>query len=153
MIEIKVQVPCTPLVQAHLHNQYGDPVRFTKGATQTLFYSLLEKCIERTDLKKNAFEATVDVLITESIYLRRGIYFTNQAARDLNSSVTDMIYDMLFMHMRIAGKLTKTKLRKKDCIETFCDELQLPEESFSYERCKKAYWRYRNKNNGLRLSA
>ena len=154
-MEIKVEVPCTELVKIHLHNQYGNPVRFTRGVEQTLFHALIEKCVERTDMKKDKKEmdTAVDIQITESVYLRRGIYLTNKAVHDFNASITDMIYDALFLNMEVAGKFTKTKLKIKDCIETFCDVLRLPEECFSYERCKKAYWRHRYKNKPLKLSA
>lgn len=157
MITFKVDIPCTYLVRIYLENLFGKPVRFKEGIHKSIFLCHVEKqaCINQK-VRSRRWSDQVTVELTESLYLRHGVFLTDKGISDINSDYTDLIYELLFQTMAWSEDMffaPGSKLNYRESIEKFCDKMGFPEECLSYERAKKAWQRKREQDKILKVSA
>src|SRR3989304_762290 len=144
-------------VRAYLLKRYGkEPFRFTKtDHIGKNFYSIVNDQSTEHDAdlfrkKLKPYPAFVMVEISENLYLKNGLLYTETGIREFNNYVSEHIYEILFTTMDFTQEfMGQKKYKYNEALMKFCELQGLDEDNFQYERIKKAWYRHRMRANGL----
>lgn len=143
-------------VQRFLEHKYGVPMPMqSNDHIGKYFFALAENQNNNYDLnilksKLKPYPGELQIVISETFFLRNGLLLTETAIRDFNNYVSDHIFELLFTTLNFSLVFTPNGgFRFDKAIFTFCQIHGLNEEVFTYERAKKAWYRYRKANNML----
>jgi hypothetical protein len=145
----KIEVPVTPVVKKWIVQKHGEiPQLTTKNSLGITLTYMIHMHNTRQDKSVNmaTYSERIVIKLTADIFFRYGFTLTPTAVCHFNKYVLEEIYSLMFYGIDLECERTPTRLIK-DCIENFCDRYDFQEDIFSYERAKKAYYRYRNSQN------
>jgi len=145
----KLEIPVTPLVKQWLTKKYGEsPVLSTKNALGNCLIYMINKNSTQHDhqIKLSSFPERIVVRLNADVFFRYGHTLTPTSVCHFNKYILEEIYAMLFYGIDLECRIIPSRMIK-DCIENFCTTHELNDDVFSYERAKKAYFRYRKSRN------
>jgi hypothetical protein len=152
-MEIKIEIDVKPVVKAYLERNFGTPVRLTRDKpTGKFFYKLLEKQENHKDTEYKQYSQKVVVIVGEDCLFRHGSMVTPTSLIDFNNFVTENFYELMYLTIEVQEEMSQDRFRIKEAIQYFLDKFCLTEEILSFETAKKAYYRYRERNN-MKISA
>jgi hypothetical protein len=147
-MDIKIEIAVKPIVKAYLERNYGIPARLNKESLAgRYFYKLLEKQENHKDTEYKAYPQRVIIIIGEDCLFRHGSSVTPTSLIDFNNYVTDNIYQLMFFSIEMQEEMSQDRFRIKEAIQSFLDRFNFTEDILSFETAKKAYYRYREKQN------
>jgi hypothetical protein len=152
-MEIKIEIDVKPVVKAYLERNFGSPVKLTREKPAgKYFYKLLEKQENHKDTEYKQYSQKMVIIVGEDCLFRHGSVVTPTSLIDFNNYVTDNIYELMYLTIEMQEEMSKERFRIKEAIQYFLDKFSLTEEILSFETAKKAYYRYREREN-LKISA
>lgn len=148
-MNFKLEVPVTPLVKKWLIRKYGkEPALSTKTAIGISLTYMINKHNRYLDkqVSMSNYSERIIIRMSADVFFRYGHTLTPTAVCHFNKYVLEEIYGIMFYGIDIETSMLPNR-QIKDCIESFCDRYDFNEEEFSYERAKKAYYRYRERKD------
>lgn len=153
---LKASISVEPHVQSFLKHKFGDPMPMqNNNHIGKYFFRLAESQDGNYDLniiknKLKPYSSEIQIVISQSMYLKNGLLLTETALREFNNYVSDYIFELLFSTMDFTLVFAPNgQFRFDKAILQFSQLHGLNEDVFTYERAKKAWYRYRKRNNGL----
>jgi hypothetical protein len=101
-------------------------------------------------IKMKTYSERIVVHLSANVFFRYGYTLTPTSVCHFNAFVLEEVYSLLFYGIDLECKLAPTTLIKES-IERFCDANGFDEDIFSYERVKKAYFRFRKRRNTVTI--
>lgn len=145
----KIEVPVMPVVLKWLKKKHGEsPLLSTKNALGITLTYMINKHNTHQDrqINMNTYSERIIIRMNADVFFRHGWTLTPTAVCHFNAYVLEEIYNIMFYGIDLECSILPSRLIK-DCIENFCEKHGFDEEIFSYERAKKAYYRYRVSQN------
>lgn len=145
----KIEVPVTPVVKKWIVNKYGpSPFLTTKNSLGITLTYLITKhdTYKEKQVNMRTYSETIVIKLSAEVFFRYGWTLTPTSVCHFNKFVLEEIYNIMFYGIDLECELVPTRAIIH-AIENFCDKYDFPEEIFSTERAKKAYFRYRKAQN------
>lgn len=142
-MQVKLQLPCTPLVKHYLESNFGTPAVLTKRSLAgKFFYRLLVKPNQKDNKKYSGYTSTCMVCITPDALHRFGCELSLNDIMEFNQFVTKQVYGLMAVTMDVLQE-TMPDFNIQKGISFFCSKYDFPHEAMSMDAAIKAYYRYR----------
>jgi hypothetical protein len=152
MFSLKFNLPCKPWVKHYLENCFGSPIYLRQdGVIGKYFFELVEDASSEYD-KECTTEHTVQavILITESVFLRKGCVLTKTNQRQFNRLVENYFKQQLYLVLDTVVEINDMKIR--EAIDYAYDRFDMNEAILPLDTMVKAYYRERQERNALKIN-
>ncbi len=94
-----IHLPCYPYVKKYLEAKYPSPVQIKlTDKLGKLIYLALERYPSRVE-KDPELGATVQLLISQDIYCRKGLFLSKESIQLINEMVFNEIFDEIYLYL------------------------------------------------------
>lgn len=94
-----IHLPCYPYVKKYLETKYASPVQIKlTDKLGKLIYLALERYPRKLE-KTPELGATVQLLISQDIYCRKGLFLSKESIQLINEMVFNEIFDEIYLYL------------------------------------------------------
>ena len=148
--EMNLSIP----IQSHLKKMIGkfhavEPFRIKVGRCpySSIIYNTLQKqSIRVKPTKEDKFNDKLDIIIPSDLTKQMSWYLNDRGISAINSALRGLFQERLILHLTYTCE-DKGDIKKD--ILSFLEMHGIEEEEFSYEACKKMFYRYRRNTGAL----
>ena len=134
-LQISVSIPCKPYVAHYLRSKFGTTCCMDRSSAEgKMLFNLLTKARHERDAVAATYSESVDVLLSEGIYLRHGWELTKTSVQEYNTFLEDLLKEKFAVHV---DALSSYGIKKAVAIRDFQDRYDFPEDVWKYETLKK----------------
>jgi hypothetical protein len=152
MMQLEFNLPCKHYVGHYLKTQFGNPIHLTNRTDiGRYFFSLVEDAsFNREKEIVKGYKHEVVVLITESVFLKKGCVLTKTGIQDFNNYVEDSFKKQVNTMLDTLVEINDVKI--KHAIDFVYDKFDMDETILPLETIVKQYYRNRKARKALSLN-
>lgn len=138
-----IEIPCKPAVRQFLLNKYGAEMNIPNSdLVKKMLFNLLHRntAKDEKDITLQYYTTSVTINLTLDQALRFGLNLSKTAIREMNTTIEEIIYERLHVHMEFFVYVSGYK--EKAAIEMFQHLYNFPEEVLAFDTIKKHYQRH-----------
>ena len=149
-------MPCSELVKFVLEKNFGrgkDKHLYLDNTSTTgkFFYKCIENPCNKHDRDYKGYPCSVTVIISENVFIKKGILLTPTDIISFNTFVTKLVYQAVWLYIEAREDASVKHVTAKRLMDEFCVKYGYSEDILSYERLKKAKQFRNNSDKGLNI--
>ena len=134
-LQISITLPCKPYVAHYLRTKFGSPCQLYRGSAEgKMLFNLLDRASHERDTAAGKYSDSVEILLSEGMYLRNGWELTPTAVQQYNTWLEEMLKERFSIHV---DALLGFGIKKSIAIRHFQYQQNFPEHVWKYETLKK----------------